>query len=193
MFKSADVELKTKIDSVENELKEQKCKEVFHYFEELCEANGLAFITFDNANINVTLSASMKSLKEQAKSFIDRICSDLTLIDTQKHKDEIMVEYKKSLNVSNAITMVVNRYKAIEEEKAKQSERKAKEEETKKIEAVVYKEPETLNQVEEVSDEPLSAPTVEDEILTMSFKVTANIGKLKELKSYMDERGYEYE
>lgn len=125
-YKKADTELKGKIDSVENELKEQKKAEVKGYFDEYLTATGIDFVTFENANINVTLSASMKSLKEQAKAFVDKIVDDLNLIDTQEHKDEILYEYKQSLNVSNAITTVANRYKAIEEAKAREEERNAK-------------------------------------------------------------------
>lgn len=119
-YKTADVELKNKIDSVENELKANKKAEVVDYFNEYLKSKKIDFVTFENTNINVTLSASMKSLKEQAKNFIDKIADDLKLIDTQEHKAEILVKYKQSLNVSNAITTVSNRFKAIEEEKAKQ-------------------------------------------------------------------------
>lgn len=118
-YKTADTELKNKIDSVENELKAKKEQEITDYFEEYRQANEIDFITYEKANINVTLSASMKSLKEQVKFFIDKIVDDLKLIDAQEHKAEILVEYKQSLNVSNAITTVSSRFKAIEEEKAK--------------------------------------------------------------------------
>ena len=118
-YKTADIELKNKIVSVENELKENKKVEVVNYFNEYLNSKNIDFVSFEYANINVTLSASMKSLKEQAKNFIDKIVDDLNLIDTQEHKAEILVEYKQSLNVSNAITTVTNRFKAIEEERAK--------------------------------------------------------------------------
>ena len=68
----------------------------------------------------------MKSLKEQAKAFVDKIADDLNLIETQEHKAEILVEYKQTLNVSQAITTVTNRFKDIEEEKKKQEETKDK-------------------------------------------------------------------
>lgn len=135
-YKTADTELKNKIDSVENELKAKKEQEIKDYFEEYRQANEIDFITYEKANINVTLSASMKSLKEQVKTFIDRIADDLKLIDTQEHKAEILVEYKQSLNVSNAITTVSSRFKAIEEEKAKQ----AREEELQKEIVEIAKE-----------------------------------------------------
>ena len=68
----------------------------------------------------------MKSLKEQAKQFIDKIVDDLKLIETQEHKAEILVEYKQTLNVAQAITTVTNRFKAIEEEKKKIEQEKDK-------------------------------------------------------------------
>ena len=112
-YKSADNDLKTKIDLTENELKAKKEQEIKDYFEEYKTVNNIDFITYGQAKINVTLSASMKSLKEQAKQFIDKIVDDLKLIETQEHKAEILVEYKQILNVSNAITSVTNRFKAI--------------------------------------------------------------------------------
>ena len=67
-YKTADVELKNKIDSVENELKENKKAEVVNYFNEYLNSKNIDFVTFEKANINITLSASMKSLKEQART-----------------------------------------------------------------------------------------------------------------------------
>lgn len=184
-YKKADIELKVKIDSVENSLKEQKAAEVFEYFNEYLQSKGIDFVTFENAHINVTLSASMKSLKEQAKAFIDRICDDLNLIDTQEHKDEILYEYKQSLNVSNAITTVANRYKAIEEAKAREEERKAREqaeaEAAAKVEAVA---PPTV--------EPIAPPVEEEPVLTVKFTVKGTRTKLKELKEYLERNGFDY-
>lgn len=189
-YKKADTELKGKIDSVENELKEQKRKEVFYYFEELCEANSLDFITFENANINVTLSASMKSLKDQAKNFVFKVIDDLALINTQEHKDEILYEYKASLNVSAAITTVTNRYKAIEEAKAREEERKAREqaeaEAAAKVESVV-------EAVAPPTVEPIAPPVEEEKTYTTKFIVRGTMPQLKALKEFLNNGGYDYE
>lgn len=188
-YKKADIELKKKIDSVENELKDQKTAEVKGYFDEYRNsriADGITWIVFENANINVTLSASMKSLKEQAKAFIDRICDDLNLIDTQEHKDEILYEYRQTLNVSGAVTTVVNRYKAIEEAKAREEERKAKEqaiaEAAAKVEAIA---PPTV--------EPIAPPIEEEPILTLKFTVKGTRTQLRALKEFLNNGGYDYE
>lgn len=189
-YKKADTELKRKIDSVENELKEQKKAEVKGYFDEYLTATGIDFVTFENANINVTLSASMKSLKEQAKAFVDKIVDDLNLIDTQEHKDEILYEYKQSLNVSNAITMVANRYKAIEEAKAREEERKAREqaeaEATAKVESVV-------EAVAPPTVEPIAPPVEEEKTYTLKFTVRGTMSQLKALKEFLTNGGYDYE
>lgn len=185
-YKKADTELKHKIDSVENELKAQKAAEVKAYFDEYLQSKGIDFVTFESAHINVTLSASMKSLKEQAKSFIDKIADDLALIDTQEHKDEILYEYKQSLNVSNAITTVANRYKAIEAAKAAEEERKAREqaaaEAAAKVEAVA---PPTV--------EPIAPPVEEEKTYTLKFTVRGTMPQLKALKEFLNNGGYDYE
>lgn len=186
-FRNADIILKGKIDNVENELKSKKEKEIKEYFEEYKEANNIDFITYGQARINVTLSASMKSLKEQAKKFIDKIIDDLKLIETQEHKTEILVEYKQTLNVSQAITSVTNRFKAIEEEKKRQ-EQKVVHIEMNENHEITQK---SYEQLENVFNKPLEQP--KEEILTLKFTVKGTRTKLRELKQFLESGGYDYE
>lgn len=200
-YKSADIDLKNKIDTVENELKKQKEQEIKEYFEEYKQANNIDFITYEQAKINVTLSASKKSLKEQAKAFIDKIVDDLRLIETQEHKAEILVEYKNDLNVSKAITAVTSRYKAIEEEKKKQEELKQKQlEEAQRIadENIRVQTEETKKALDNFNVNKtvvLQKPVEEkqEEILTLKFIVRGTRAKLKELKQFLESGGYDYE
>lgn len=176
-YKTADAELKNKIDAVENELKTNKKNEVINYFNEYLKLNNIDFVTFENANINVTLTASMKSLKEQAKSFIDKIADDLNLIDTQEHKAEILVEYKQTFNVSQAITTVTNRFKAIEEEKAKQ-------EREKELQNFI---------IETARESDRHAPTIEEVpqmTFNSDFKIVSNKKEVK-LKLLLNDEQYE--
>ena len=196
-YNTADKDLKTKIDDVENQLKEDKAAEIKAFFEEYRISNNIDFVKYENAGINVTLSASIKSLKEQAKSFIDRITDDLALIDTQEHKAEIMVEYKKTLNCSQAITTVTSRLKAIEEQKQQEIERQQRIEEEKKV---VEKVEIIVPVVEEIKAPVVeeipaqSAPSQESEkVYEITFKVVATMEKLKALKSFLNEGGYKYE
>lgn len=176
-LKTADSELKAKIDAIENEQKSKAEKDVKEFFNEYLQSKNIDFITYENANINVTLSASVKSLKEQAKAFIDRISDDLALIDTQEFKPEIMVEFKKTLNASAAITTVMNRHKEIEQEQAKAVE----------VEAVKVVEEKAIEKVE-----VFTSPVVEEQEYTLKFSVTATKDKLKLLKEFLDNGGYQY-
>lgn len=190
-YKKADADLKAKIDGVEKELKDKKAAEVREYFMEYLASKYIDFVTFEQAGINVTLSASMKSLKEQAKSFIDKISDDLALIETQEHKAEILVEYKKTLNVSAAITGVTARFKAIEDEKRRMEEaeerRAAEEQHIAEITSALPEpepEPEIIPPVEEQPQE---------KVYTLRFTVTGTKDKLRELKAFLDNGGYKYE
>lgn len=190
-FRNADIILKGKIDNVENELKAKKEKEIKDYFEEYKEANNIDFITYEQARINVTLSASMKSLKEQAKQFIDKIVDDLKLIETQEHKTEILVEYKQTLNVSQAITSVTNRFKAIEEEKKRQEQKVVHIEMNENHEITK----ESYEQLENIFNKPLEQPKeeIQEDILTLRFTVRGTRTKLKALKEFLENGGYDYE
>lgn len=195
VFKNADTELKGKIDSVENALKEERATDVKAYFDELCQSAHIDFVTFENAGINVTLSASLKSLKEQAAQFIGRICDDLNLIGVQEHKDEILFLYKKAdgfafLNASKSITFVAEKYRVIEEEKAREEERKAKAEAEQKAVEKVDTVVETLTPP---TAEPIAPPIVEEKILTVQFTVKGTMTQLKALKEFLNREGYDYE
>lgn len=179
------------VANYENEQKRKKEQQIKDYFEEYKTANNIDFATYEQANINVTLSASMKSLKEQAKAFIDKIIDDLKLIETQECKEEILVEYKQTLNISRAIQDVANRHKLLEEEKRKQEE---------KIVTIVSNEnheiaKESYEQLEKVFNKPLEQPeeVKQEEILTLKFTVKGTRTKLKALKEFLINGGYDYE
>jgi hypothetical protein len=186
-FKGADKELKSKIDGIENDLKHQKELEVHSYFVEYAQSLQLEWLNeeqkyYTMANINVTLSASMKSLKESAKNFIDKIDSDLKLIDTQEHKEEIIIEYKKELNVSKAITEVNNRYKQLEI--IKQQEEKKKE--------IKQQEEQKSEEIKELIVEP-PKEIKQEKIYELNFKVYGTKEQLVLLKQFLENGGYRYE
>ena len=192
-YKTADKLLKQRIDEVENELKAKKAAEVKGYFEEYLESKSIDFITYEQAGINVTLSASLKSLKEQAKAFIDRIESDLKLIETFTDlKAEILVEYKKSLNVSDAITCVKARAKAVQEEQTRQeAEAEKRAAEAQRVEAIKAAIPEAPAAVE-APTEQTAAPAPEQKFC-IRFTVKGTKEQLISLKKFLNEGEYEYE
>lgn len=174
------------VENYNNQKKEKIREENEQYFNEYCKSKNINFVTYRQANINITLNSSKKSLQEQVRLFIDEIVDDLNLIETQEHKAEILVEYKQSLNVSQAITTVTNRFKAIEEEKKKQEELKEQ----------LKQEPIAIIRDEETNVEILQKPKIEEkqeEILTLNFKVRGTRTKLKALKEFLENGGYDYE
>jgi Zn-dependent peptidase ImmA (M78 family) len=124
----------------------------------------------------------MKSLKESAKNFIDKIDSDLKLIDTQEHKEEIIIEYKKELNVSKAITEVNNRYKQLEI--IKQQEEKKKE--------IKQQEEQKSEEIKELIVEP-PKEIKQEKIYELNFKVYGTKEQLVLLKQFLENGGYRYE
>ena len=189
-YKTADKLLKQRIDEVENELKAKKAAEVQSYFEEYLASKGIDFVTYAQAGLNITLSASLKSLKEQAAAFVDRIESDLKLIETFTDlKAEILVEYKKSLNVSDAITGVKARAKAVQEEQARQeAEAEKRAAEAQRVEAIKAAAPEAV----EAPTEQTAAPAPEQKFC-IRFTVKGTKEQLIALKKFLTEGEYEYE
>lgn len=144
IFKPADEQLKEKIAAVEDAQKEEKRQKALDYFNEYAASAEIDFIAFEDVGLTINLSTSDKKYKEEIKGFVDRICGDLALIDTQVHKEEILVEYKQSLNVSKAITTVSTRHRLIEEEQQRKEEAARREQEkakaTKAIDAIIAQE-----------------------------------------------------
>ena len=174
--------LKGQIKKFEDETLNKKTEEVKAYYEEYAQSLHIDFVPFENSGLSVTLSASMKSLKEACKSFLDRSDSDIKLINTLEKDliNEILIEYKKSLNVSNAVITVKERRKALEEEQKKQEALTALKAEETKVE----------EKVEEVT-----APKVVEPVKTYTakFKVEATIDQIKDLKTFMDLKGIKYD
>ena len=174
--------LKGQIKKFEDETLNKKTEEVKAYYEEYAQSLHIDFVPFENSGLSVTISASMKSLKEASKSFLDRVDSDIKLINTLEKDliNEILIEYKKSLNVSNAVITVKDRRKALEEEQKKQEALTALKAEETKVE----------EKVEEVT-----APKVVEPVKTYTakFKVEATIDQIKDLKTFMDLKGIKYD
>ncbi|MGI5848812.1 MAG: DUF1351 domain-containing protein [Christensenellales bacterium] len=187
-FKSADEVLVAKINEVEYGLKKEKEIELVQFFNEYAISKNIDFLNIERAGIKINLSASMKSLKDQSKTFINQVESDIAMIETQANKDEIMVEYKKTLNASQAITTIAERHNAMMQE---QEERTAREQ-------VKAQQTEAAEKVEQIVMETAPVEQTcdieeEDPVLTLEFSVTAPLSKLKALKSFLIEGGYKYE
>lgn len=184
-LENASKQLTEKINKIEDEQKLIKRDTVEKYFNEYCQFLKIDFVKFEQAGLNITLSVSDKKLQEQTKAFLDKVNDDLTLIDSQEHKEEILIEYKKNLNASQSITMIVNRYKELEEMQKKQEE----------LQQVKEAEKENVQRVEQVLSAPtkIEIKTNDEDILQIAFSVRGTREKLKELVQFLKERKYDYE
>lgn len=170
----------------EDETKAKKTEEVKAYFDEYAESLKIDFVEYERLGINVTLTASMKSLKEAVKVCLDKIASEIDLINIQKEEliPDMLVEYKKTLNVASAIKNVTDRHKAIEEEKARQ-------EALKELKAEAVEQEKKVEKVLEAPKEIIEEP--KPQIYKATFNVFGTIDQIKALKDFMNEREIKYD
>ncbi len=180
LYKDADAQLKTKIDDVENKLKLEKEEELREFVKQHCEANHI-HIEFETIGLNITLSASMKSLKDQALAFIEKVANDLKLIEMEEYKDEILLEYNKTYDFVTAKTNVIERHRQLEEIAKQQETKQQLDEQDKKVEEVV----EEITAPKEVIEE--------DEIVEVNFTIRGTLNQIKALKEYIEKEGLKYE
>ncbi len=183
--------INVQVKAFDDEQLEKVREKVESYFNEYAQSKGIDFVNFSQMNISVTkglLTSTgnlTKKIQDQMNEFIDRCAKDVDLINTLEHKEEILIEYKKTLKSAESIAMVMDRYKQLEDMK--------KEKESTKEQ--VINDEEMLKRIN-----ILSAPKVEEkanrnqeEILELTFKVRGTRAKLKALKEFLNNGGYDYE
>ena len=160
------------------------------FFEEYRASKNIDFINYENMNLKIGLSDNPTKLKKQITAYIDKIVDDLKLIETQQNKNEILVEYRKDLNVSRAITEVVQRkeqLKVMEEAKINTELEKERQELQDNL----------LNlanaNIPQETPSTLKAIKTTEKLYTITFKVTDNSVRLKKLHDFLIEGGYQYE
>lgn len=116
-YKEADDTLKSKVNDFEMKIKTDRKKELEEYFSEICDMEQIDWLTFSRLGIEINLSTTLKKYKEQVLEKIQTLVNDIELINTDTYASEILVEYKKNLNVSQAIKNVRDR-KAAEKAEA---------------------------------------------------------------------------
>ena len=177
---SASEVLKTKIDTIEEQQKKDKYNELFDFAMEYIVANNIQdFVTFDDIGINITLSASMKSLKEQIVAFCEKVKQDIELINMEEYRDEILYEYKNNHgNFVQCKTMVLERHRELDELAKKKVEELEKQEEQRKV----------VEKVEEII-----APIEIEEKQKFQFTITCTLTQAKKLKEWLKNEEIEYE
>ena len=176
--------LKNKVDEIEKKQKQEKQDELREFANQHIEANNLQnIITFEDINLNITLSASIKSLKEESKRFIEDVSKDVNLINLEEYKEEILLQYMKNgFDFASAKLDVIETHKKIEE---MQQQQELQEEQTKQEEKIVEKVEEVITPPKEIIND--------DEVITVTFTITDTKEKIIKLRDFLKENDIKYE
>lgn len=183
--------INSQVKAFDDEQLEKVKEKVESYFNEYAQSKNVDFVNFSQMNISVTkglLTSTgnlTKKIQDQINEFIDRCAKDVDLINTLEHKEEILIEYKKTLKSAESIAMVMDRYKQLED--MKKEKESAKEQ--------VINDEEMLKKIDSLSAPKVEKKTNEnqEEILELKFKVRHTRAKLIALKEFLDNGGYDYE
>lgn len=187
-FKLADAALRQKIDEVESAIKRECEDGLREYFTELCAVNGLDWLTYDRAGIRVDMASAKqktpKKLREQLAAFVSGIAKDVDTIASMEDAEELLAEYKRCLNLSDAIRTVDDRHRRIEAEKERLAQyTKAQEAQMEAVQKVDAVAPPVI----------VEPPTETEQEYRCTFTVYATKDKLRCLKQYMIQEGIRYE
>ena len=175
-------QLKDVINEIEDLQKDEKECELREFANQHFEVNNIDdIVSFDDIPLNITLSASISSLKEQVLKFVEKINNDLKLIELEEYKDEILIEYKKNHNFAQSKIDVIFRHQQLEAMQKRDEE----------ILKMKIEEQKVVEKVEEIT---VPKEVIEDtDLITVSFKVTGTKDKIKQIKNLIIELGVEYE
>ncbi len=201
-YQQADLTLKTKIDEVEDSLKEKAKKLAIDYFNEYKASKTIIkdnYLSFEELNLQIGLDgltdkgALVKKYKDAIIEKVDNVERDIETISTMEHKEEILAEYLKHKNLSLAIKEVNNRHVILAQVQRDYEvvvEQKAQEEiVTEKVDEVLSAPVEEQTTIDDF-EEPVQTKA---ELLEAKFKVITSEENLKYLVSVMKERGMKYE
>lgn len=217
-YDKADSTLKSKIDEVQNRLLDDKRGRIKDYFKEFCAAQGIDFLIFERLPLNITLSASDKSLKEEVAGFVSEVSKSLQLIESLNEPDEfkaeILTDYKQTLDITRAIQNAQYRRQQREAELARieaqrvaaeqarlAAEARAREAAPLQAPAQVINEaqsaaplqPAALIQPEPVQEATQAVQDYDNEIIQSRFTVIGTRAQLRALRIFLDINKIQYE
>lgn len=197
-FKRADDSLKATITGYENELKE-KCKaELERYYKELCALDNIDFLSFEDAmrasGIKIGLSDAKRATPRQAMDQLGKFVSSVAIgMDQISQMDDapaIMAEYKKCLNVGQAVSVVQERKRREAAEiEAAEARKRAQEEQAAAVAKVDAAAP------ERPVAPPQTAPVPKEDKIFPEFTFTvynARRSQLIKLRDFMKQEGINY-
>lgn len=202
-FSKADAELCSKVNAVENGMK-QTCEDgLREHFAKLTTSHHLAWLKYEQAGIKISLTDAKaktqppKKHRDHLTQFVESVARDVDMILSLMDAAEIMEEYRRSLNATQAIQTVNLRHQRIREaqiEAERLAEQKKREQEAAARVAEAAQQFEAPKPVQfappvPVQEQPPEAPAV----FTVKFAVSGTLEQLKYLKRFLEDNGYNYE
>lgn len=213
-YKAADEALGKKIADVEAGIKQQKEDDVRAFFTELTSGFGLDWLKFEQMNLKVTLTCTPKAMKAAITQSVTKIVRDCAALEENPDRDEIMVEYQKSLDLGSACQIVQQRHKQLEAQRRAAEERRARQQAQQEAEAkakaaieaeaakraaeqpapphevATPPQAESPAQAQAAAPAPVAAPA--EKKYLAKFAVTGTLPQLKALKAFMEKEGMVY-
>ena len=190
-----DADLKSKVSEVENGIKATCEAGLREYFTELCEAEGVQWLTYERAGIVVDMTSARqkvpKKLREKITQFVTGVSRGVSLIADMDCAEEIMVEFKRTLDATEAISIVQERHRRVEAERVSMQTRQ----EASRAESVHAAEVKSADEAFTPPSivTPVNESQLEAEKCYVAFKVTGPLEQIIALKKFLMDGGYEYE
>jgi len=109
---NAESILKKTIIDYELKIKKDKQNVLIQYFNECKTLYKNDWLDWERLGIDVKLSIAEKAYKKEIMDRLKDVNDAIVMINTHQYAAEILVEYKKTLNANNAITLVMQRKEA---------------------------------------------------------------------------------
>ena len=181
--------INVQVKAFDDEQLEKVREKVESYFNEYAQSKGIDFVNFSQMNVSVTkglLTSTgnlTKKVQDQINEFIDRCVKDVELINTLEHKEEILIEYKKTLKSAESIALVMDRYKQLED--MKKEKESAKEQ--------VINDEEMLKKIDNLTAPKVEEIVTQKELFELYFKVRGTKDELIKVIDYLESEGLTYE
>ena len=198
-FSAADADLKTKIKETEDSIKNECENKMRDFFSESAAAEGVGWLKWEDAGIKIDMAgAKQKShskIRDQIFNFVTRVSGDVQAISEMNDANEIMAEYRSCLNISQAVSAVMDRHHRIQEEQkaaeARKAAQMAQEEAIRKVDAEL-----TSSAIS--SPVPVPAPeiNIQEETVYPRFSFTvinATKSQLIRVREFLKQEGIQYE
>lgn len=199
LFKTADADLKRKVDDTESEIKSTCEQNLRAYFAELIQSReGVEWLEYERAGVKVDMASAKaktpKKLMDTLKLFVDGVAQSVKTIEGMDDAAEIMVEYKASLDMGQSIATVQARKKKAEaerqaaEERAKAAAQLAKSTEEMKS----YYAPQLAQEAPAAYSAPKAVQQAAVKHYQLDLRVTGTLEQMKLIKQFLANNGYNY-